>query len=87
MSSVAPRTTWPRATRAAASVPASVIHCIIRPPWIWPGAPACSGNTHWTISTTESAIDGIGALYHLVRGSRRDRAACRRSTATSEDEH
>src|SRR2546425_673376 len=66
MSSVAPRTTWPRATRPAASVPASVIHCIIRPPWIWPGAPACSGNTHWTISTTESAIDGIGALYHLV---------------------
>src|SRR5881409_1993090 len=70
MSSVAPRTTWPRATRPAASVPASVIHCIIRPPWIWPGAPACSGNTHWTISTTESAIDGIRALYHLVPRAR-----------------
>src|SRR5438128_162230 len=60
-----------RATRPAASVPASVIHCIIRPPWIWPGAPACSGNTHWTISTTESAIDGIRALYHLVPPARR----------------
>src|SRR5881628_1676519 len=70
MSSVAPRTTWPRATRPAASVPASVLHCIIRPPWIWPGAPACSGNTHWTISTTESAIDGIRALYHLVPRAR-----------------
>src|SRR5256884_5401298 len=71
MSSVDPRTTWPRATRPAASVPASVTRCIIRPPWIWPGAPACSGNTHWTISTTESAIDGIRALYHLVPPARR----------------
>src|SRR2546425_646879 len=67
ISSIAPRTTWPRATRTAASVPAWVIHSIIRPPWIWPGAPACSGNTHWTISTTVSAIDGIRALYHLGR--------------------
>src|SRR5437899_6378854 len=64
ISSIAPRTTWPRATRTAASVPAWVIHSIIRPPWIWPGAPACSGKTHWTISTTVSAIDGIRALYH-----------------------
>src|SRR5216117_96804 len=70
ISSIAPRTTWPRATRTAASVPAWVIHSIIRPPWIWPGAPACSGNTHWTISTTVSAIDGIRALYHLGRPSR-----------------
>src|SRR5207249_286213 len=70
ISSIAPRTTWPRATRTAASVPAWVIHSIIRPPWIWPGAPACSGNTHWTISTTVSAIDGIRALYHLGRLSR-----------------
>src|SRR5438034_107161 len=70
ISSIAPRTTWPRATRTAASVPAWVIHSIMRPPWIWPGAPACSGNTHWTISTTVSAIDGIRALYHLGRLSR-----------------
>jgi hypothetical protein len=46
MSSIAPRSTVPRATRAAAIVPAWVIHCIMRPPWICPGAPACSGNTH-----------------------------------------
>ena len=50
----------PRATREAAIVPAWVIHCIMRPPWICPGAPACSGNTHWIISVTVSAIDGIG---------------------------
>src|SRR3989442_5763609 len=61
---------WPRAPPPAAGVPAWVIPCIIRPPWIWPGAPACSGNTHWTISTTESAIDGIRALYHLVPRAR-----------------
>src|ERR687892_2089667 len=60
MSSMTPRTTVPWATRAAAIVPAWVIHCIIRPPWICPGAPACSGNTHWIISVTVSAIDGIG---------------------------
>src|SRR3989454_5401505 len=70
MSSAPPGTPGPRAPRPAASVPASVIHCIIRPPWIWPGAPACSGNAHWTISTTESAIDGIRALYHLVPRAR-----------------
>src|SRR3989442_435112 len=70
ISPVAPGTPCPRAPPPAASVPASVIHCIIRPPWIWPGAPACSGNTHWTISTTESAIDGIRALYHLVPRAR-----------------
>ena len=60
MSSMAPSTTVPWATRLAAIVPAWVIHCIIRPPWICPGAPACSGNTHWIISVTVSAIDGIG---------------------------
>ena len=60
MSSIAPRTTVPCATRAAAIVPACVIHCIIRPPWICPGAPACSGNTIWIISVTVAAIDGIG---------------------------
>src|SRR5688500_14170047 len=59
MSSMAPSTTLPRATREAAMVPTVAIHCIIRPPWICPGAPACSGNTHWTISVTVSLIDGI----------------------------
>ena len=59
MSSMAPRRTVPLATRAAAMVPAWVIHCIMRPPWICPGAPACSGNTHWIVSVTVSAIDGI----------------------------
>src|SRR5262245_22273144 len=58
---MAPSTTWPRATRAAAMVPASVIHSIIRPPWICPGAPACSGNTHWIFSTVVSAIVGISS--------------------------
>src|SRR5215510_1945014 len=33
----------------------------MRPPWICPGAPACSGNTHWISSVTVSAIDGIGS--------------------------
>src|SRR5207244_258178 len=37
-------------------VPTVAIHCIMRPPWICPGAPACSGNTHWTISVTVSLI-------------------------------
>src|SRR5262245_5144215 len=60
MSSMAPRRQWPRATRAAAMFPTVAIHCIMRPPWICPGAPACSGNTHWTISVTVSLIDGIG---------------------------
>ncbi len=50
----------PWATRAAAMVPAWAIHCIMRPPWICPGAPACSGNTHWISSVAVSAIDGIG---------------------------
>src|SRR5215831_5194175 len=60
MSSMAPRRQWPRATRAAAMFPTVAIHCIMRPPWICPGAPACSGNTHWTISVTVSLIDNIG---------------------------
>jgi hypothetical protein len=59
MSSIAPRTTVPRATRDAASVPALVIHSIMRPPWICPGPPACSGKTHSIISTVVSAMDGI----------------------------
>ena len=60
MSSIAPSTTLPRATREAAMVPQVAIHCIMRPPWIWPGAPACSGNTQFTISVAVSEIDGIG---------------------------
>ena len=60
MSSMAPSRQCPRATRAAAMFPTVAIHCIMRPPWICPGAPACSGNTHWTISVTVSLIDSIG---------------------------
>ena len=59
MSSIAPSRTVPFATREAAMVPAWVIHCIMRPPWICPGAPACSGNTHCIVSVTVSAIDGM----------------------------
>jgi len=59
MSSMAPRTTVPCATREAASVPALVIHSIIRPPWICPGPPACSGKTHSIISTAVSAMEGM----------------------------
>ena len=62
MSSIAPSTTVPRATREAAMVAGLAIHCIMRPPWICPGAPACSGNTHWIISVAVSAIDGIAPL-------------------------
>src|SRR4030095_8404475 len=59
MSSMAPRITLPRATRAAAMVPQVAIHCIMRPPWIWPGAPACSGNTQFTISVAVSEIESM----------------------------
>src|SRR5215471_13872947 len=56
--------------------PTVAIHCIMRPPWICPGAPACSGNTHWTISVTVSLIDSMGRcrtgvnpsfIYHATR--------------------
>src|SRR5262245_36258568 len=67
MSSIAPRPTVPRATRPAAMVPAWVIHCIMRPPWICPGAPACSGNTNWTISTLVSAMDGMVTRGRIAR--------------------
>src|SRR5215472_8388671 len=76
MSSMAPRRQWPRATRAAAMFPTVAIHCIMRPPWICQGAPACSGNTHWTISVTVSLIDSMGRcrtgvnpsfIYHATR--------------------
>ena len=63
MSSMAPSATVPRATREAATVPAATIHSIIRPPWICPGAPACSGITKWSISVTVSRIDGIGLVW------------------------
>ncbi len=59
MSSIAPSTTLPRATREAAIVPQVAIHCIIRPPWICPGAPACSGNTQFTISVAVSEIESM----------------------------
>src|SRR5882724_1349271 len=76
MSSMAPRRQCPRATRAAAIFPTVAIHCMMRPPWICPGAPACSGNTHWTISVTVSLIDSMGRrrtgvsssfIYHATR--------------------
>src|SRR4030095_9594652 len=76
MSSMAPRRQWPRATRDAAMFPTVAIHCIMRPPWICPGAPACSGNTHWTISVTVSLIDSMARrrtgvsssfIYHAAR--------------------
>ena len=47
------------ATREAAMVPQVAIHCIIRPPWICPGAPACSGNTQFTISVAVSEIESM----------------------------
>ena len=59
MSSIAPSTTLPRATREAAIVPQVAIHCIMRPPWICPGAPACSGNTQFTISVAVSEIESM----------------------------
>ena len=59
MSSIAPSTTLPRATRDAAMVPQVAIHCIMRPPWICPGAPACSGNTQFTISVAVSEIESM----------------------------
>src|SRR6266496_1524954 len=59
MSSMAPRRQWPRATRAAAMLPTVAIHCIMRPPWICPGAPACSGNTQFTISVAVSEIESM----------------------------
>src|SRR5438105_511555 len=62
-SSSEPSATVPRATRAAAKVPTCVIHSIIRPPWICPGAPACSGKTHWVSSVTVSATDGMEQLF------------------------
>src|SRR5882762_9995331 len=68
MSSMAPRTTVPCATREAASVPALVIHSIIRPPWICPGPPACSGKTHSIISSVVSAIDGMWGGQHPSAG-------------------
>src|SRR5438105_396813 len=69
-SSSEPSATVPRATRAAAEVPACVIHSIIRPPWICPGAPACSGNTHWISSAAVSATDGMGQLFLPLSESR-----------------
>ena len=60
MSSMAPSTTLPRATRDAAMVPHVAIHCIMRPPWICPGAPACSGKTQLTTSVAVSEIDSMG---------------------------
>src|SRR5258705_7397595 len=83
MSSRATRRQWPGAPRAAAMFPTVAIHCIMRPPWICPGAPACSGNTHWTISVTVSLIDSLGRrrtgvsssfIYHAAR-SKSSRAA------------
>src|SRR5207253_3213435 len=49
--------------RRAAKVPARVLPSIIRPPWICPGAPACSGKTHWVSSVTVSATDGMEQLF------------------------
>jgi len=59
VSSRAPSRTLPRATREAAIVPQVAIHCIMRPPWICPGAPACSGNTQFTISVAVSEIESM----------------------------
>src|SRR4029450_3477025 len=84
MSAMAPRITLPRATRAAAMVPQVAIHCIMRPPWIWPGAPACSGNTQFTISVAVSEIESmvgtecrvsLAFIYHAghSKSSRRSR--------------
>src|SRR5262249_1979085 len=56
--------------RAAAIVPASVIHSIMRPPWICPGAPACSGNTISIFSTVVSAIVGIEKIRLQGAGNR-----------------
>src|SRR5262249_8996545 len=65
MSSIAPSTTFPRATRDAAIVPHVAIHCIMRPPWICPGAPACSGNTQFTISVAVSKMDNIAECRRI----------------------
>src|SRR3989304_1000257 len=46
-------------------VPTVAIHCIVRPPWICPGAPACSGNTQWDTSPP---------LRHSQRGAAVDPA-------------
>ena len=55
-------------------VPTVAIHCIVRPPWICPGAPACSGNTQWTPSVTLSAIESMGGEFfyhaHPIKSSR-----------------
>src|SRR2546425_5457837 len=58
-SSMAPKTTGPRARRIAAIVAAVVIQSIIRPPYRVPRTFACPGSTSCTISSCVWWIDGI----------------------------